>query len=546
MTDQKTHTRGEKAYSAKASAEQSAPEDKTDMSNRPMTGEEYIESIRDRREIYLYGDRVKDVTTHPAFRNSARMTARLYDALHDPKTREVLTCPTDTGSGGYTMRYFRSPHSADELVKDRDAIAAWARLTYGWMGRSPDYKAAFLGTLGANADFYNPFQENARRWYRESQEKVLYWTHAIVHPPVDRNRPPDEVADVFVHVEEERDNGLIISGAKVVATGAAITHMNFIAHQAIALKKREFALVCAIPTDAPGLKLICRPSYATTAAVMGSPFDYPLSSRLDENDTIFILDRVLIPWENVFVYGDLGKASNFFPQSGFLPRAMLHGCTRLAVKLDFLVGLLLKAVNITGSKGFRGVQARLGEVLAWRNMMWALTDSMVHNPDPWIGDAVLPNASAGQAYRWFMTVGYPQVKEIIEQELGSALIYLNSHATDFKNPETRPYLDKYVRGSNGYAAVDRVKVMKLLWDAIGSEFGGRHELYERNHSGNHEAVRIDILTAQEASGLTKTYCCLAEDCLAEYGLDGWTVPDLINPNDVNIIGSFYLQALNHG
>ena len=407
-----------------------------------MTGAEYIESIRDGREIYLYGDRVKDVTTHPAFRNSVRMTARLYDALHDKKTRDVLTCPTDTGNGGYTMRFFRSARSAKDLVADRDAIAAWARLTYGWMGRSPDYKASFLGTLGANADFYAPFQDNARRWYRKSQERVLYWNHAIIHPPVDRNRPPDEVADVFVHVEEERDNGLIVSGAKVVATGSAITHMNFIAHYGIMLKKREYALICTIPMGAPGMKLICRPSYAMTAAVMGSPFDYPLSSRLDENDTIFILDRVLVPWENVFVYGDLDKASAFFPRSGFLPRFTFQGCTRLAVKLDFLAGLLLKALDITGSKDFRGVQARMGEVLAWRNMMWALTNSMAHNPDPWVGDTVLPNANAGLAYRWFMTVGYPRVKEIIEQDLGSGLIYLNSHAADFKNPDIRPYLEK--------------------------------------------------------------------------------------------------------
>ena len=143
-----------------------------------MTGEEYVEGIRDGREVYPYGDRIKDVTTHPAFRNPVRMVARLYDALHDPKNRNVLTCPTDTGSGGYTMRFLRFARSAKELVGDRDAIAAWARLTYGWMGRSPDYKASFLGTLGANADFYDPFQENARRWYRESQEKVAVSVNA--------------------------------------------------------------------------------------------------------------------------------------------------------------------------------------------------------------------------------------------------------------------------------------------------------------------------------------------------------------------------------
>jgi 4-hydroxyphenylacetate 3-monooxygenase len=93
--------------------------------------------------------------------------------------------------------------------------------------------------------------------------------------------------------------------------------MNFIAHHGIMLKKKEYALVCTIPMGTPGMKLICRPSYAMTSAVMGSPFDYPLSSRLDENDTIFILDRVFVPWENVFVYGDVEKAGAFFPRSGF-------------------------------------------------------------------------------------------------------------------------------------------------------------------------------------------------------------------------------------
>ena len=117
---------------------------------RPLTGDEYIESLRDAREIWIYGERVKDVTTHPAFRNAVRMTARLYDALHDPDRAKVLTARTDTGSDGFTHKFFRTPKSVQDLVEDRDAIAEWARLTYGWMGRSPDYKA--LSMLGFALD----------------------------------------------------------------------------------------------------------------------------------------------------------------------------------------------------------------------------------------------------------------------------------------------------------------------------------------------------------------------------------------------------------
>ncbi|MFB8765243.1 4-hydroxyphenylacetate 3-hydroxylase family protein [Nocardiopsis alba] len=494
-------------------------------STRPLTGEEYIDSLRDDREIHLYGERVRDVTAHPAFHNPVRMVARLYDALHDPERGAVLTAPTSSGEG-FTHRFFTPPRTVDDMVADQRSIAEWSRMSYGWMGRSPDYKAAFLGTLGANADYYAPFEDNARRWFREAQEKVLYWNHAIVHPPVDRALPPEQAADVFVHVEKETDAGLVVSGAKVVATGSALTHHNFIAHHGLPIKEKRFALVATIPMNAPGMKLICRPSYGAAATLTGSPFDYPLSSRLDENDTILVLDRTLIPWENVFVYGDLGKAQRFSGESGFFERFTFHGCTRLAVKLEFIAGMLVKALEITGTSDFRGVRARVGEVLAWRNLFWGLSDAAARNPVPWRDGTLLPNPEYGMAYRWFMQIGYPRVREIVQQEVASGLTYVNSSAEDFGDPEIRPYLDRYLRGSNGTDAVTRVKVMKLLWDAVGTEFGGRHELYERNYAGNHENTRTELFTAQTVNGRIDEYKAFVETCLDEYDLDGWTVPDL--------------------
>jgi two-component FAD-dependent monooxygenase len=498
----------------------------------PLTGSEYIESLKDGREIYLYGERVRDVTRHPAFANPVRMIARLYDSLHDQKERNTIVAATDTGSDGFTHRFFTTPRSAEDLVADQQAIAAWARMSYGWLGRSPDYKASFLGTLGANAEFYEPFDANARRWYAESQEKVLYWNHAIVQPPVDRNRPADEVEDVFVHAEKETDAGLIVSGAKVVATGSALTHYNFIAHYGLPVKKRQFALVATIPMNAHGMKLICRPSYGAMAAATASPFDYPLSSRFDENDTILVLDKVFIPWENVFIYGSFSKVRLFGERSGFLERSSFHSCTRLAVKLEFIAGLLAKALEITGTKDFRGVQTRLAEVLAWRNLFWALSDAAARNPVQWRNGAVLPNTQYMMAYRWFIQLGYPRIREIVLQDVASGLIYANSAAEDFKNPEIRPYLDRFVRSSDGTDAVERIKLMKLLWDAVGTEFGGRHELYERNSQGNHENIRLELLFSQYSSGLLDGYKAFADACMSEYDLDGWTVSDLVSFDDL--------------
>jgi 4-hydroxyphenylacetate 3-monooxygenase len=501
----------------------------------PMTGNEYLESVRDGREIWIYGERVDDVTTHPAFRNSARMLARLYDALHDPARKAVLTCPTDTGNGGFTHPFFRAPRTIEDLVASRDAIAAWQRMAYGWMGRSPDYKASFLGMLAATAADYAPFEDNARRWYRKAQERVLHLNHALIHPPVDRDRPPDEVEDVYVKVERETDAGLVISGAKVVATGSALTNYTFVAHYGAPVTKKEFSVVFLAPMSARGVKLIARPSYEMSAGVMGSPFDYPLSSRFDENDSILILDKVLVPWEDVLIYGDPAKSNGFLVRSGFTHRYPLHGCTRLAVKLDFIAGLLLKAVEATGSAGQQSVRVSVGEVLNWRNLFWALSEAMARTPGPTVHGTPVPDANHGMAYRMLATIAYPRVKEIIQQVVASGLVYVNSHAVDFDTPELRPYLDRYIRGSNGMVAVDRVKLMKLLWDAVGTEFAGRHELYERNYAGNHEIIRLQALIAAEATGQAQQYRGFAEQCMSEYDLHGWTVPDLINPDDINVI-----------
>jgi 4-hydroxyphenylacetate 3-monooxygenase len=499
---------------------------------RPYTGAEYLASLRDGRAVYIDGERVDDVTAHPAFRNAARSIARLYDALHDPKTKDILTCPTDTGSGGYTHRYFRVARSRDDLVAAQAAIAGWSRLTYGWMGRTPDYKAAYTNTLGGNPDYYGPYADNARAWYRRAQQTVPYMNHAIVNPPIDRHKPAEAVKDVYVSVDRETDGGIIVSGAKVVATAAALTHYNFMGQSSkTATEDLDMSLMFLVPINAPGLKLVSRVSYERAAHAHGAPFDYPLSSRFDENDAIFVLDKVFVPWEDVMIYRDPERILTFYPRSGFMNGFLFQGCTRFAVKLDFLAGLLAKALHASGQDDARGNQVLLGEVIAWRNLFWALSDAMANNPDPWRDGAVLPELKAAIAYRVFAPDCYPRVKDIIERTATSSLIYLPSSVKDFANPETRPVLDRYVRGSHGMDALERVKTLKLLWDAIGSEFGSRHELYERNYAGGWEDIRAQALTGAERSGELKAMQDLVDQCMADYDEHGWTGGPWLNPDE---------------
>src|SRR5438094_4405906 len=364
------------------------PAPKSPVVDELMSGVEYLDSLRDARAVYLYVERLDDVTTHTGFRNSARSTAGLDEPLRVPAARDLMT--TVARQGIRTHRFFAPAYSAEELLAARDAIAAWARLTYGFMGRTPDYKAAFMATLGANPEFYAPFDNNARQWYRRYASKALFLNHVLINPPVDRMKPVHEIKDVFLHVVRETDRGAIVSGAKMLATGSALTNATFVAQNSATTlqqgKAEDFALVFIAPMDTPGTKLLCRPSYEQSAR---SPFDQPLSSRFDENDAVLIFDGALIPWENFLVYRNVERANSFFPESGFFNRYNLHGGTRLAVKLDLMTGVLARGLAINGTDGFRGVQAALGDVIAWRTLMWAMTTALASDPQLGPGGSVV-------------------------------------------------------------------------------------------------------------------------------------------------------------
>ncbi|KKB36924.1 4-hydroxyphenylacetate 3-hydroxylase family protein [Bacillus thermotolerans] len=489
-----------------------------------LTGQQYLESLKDGREVYLNGEKINDVTKHPAYRNSARSIARMYDALHDPEMGKVLTAETEYGDR--THKFFRTPNSARDLLESRDAIAQWAKLSYGFMGRTPDYKASFTGQLDALSEYYQGFEGNAKAWYKKATKDVPFINHTIINPQVDRSKPLHENKDVFVRAVDERDNGIIVSGAKMVGTAAALTHYNFVSNYGptdLGDGDQSHALIFFVPMNAPGVKMISRQSYELQASVTGSPYDYPLSSRFDENDAVIVLDNVFIPWEDVLAYKNTDITNGFLMETGFVNRFTFHGCTRFAVKLDFMAGLLLKATEAAGTKQFRGVQANIGEVLALRNMFWGLSTAMATEPEFGQNGVAIPNGFYANSYRVLAPMTWVRVKNIFEQVVAGGLIQLPSSANDFLNDDLRPYLDKYYRGS-GINAEDRVKLMKMIWDAIGTEFGGRHELYEVNYAGNHENIRLEALKHADAVGASDNLKSFVNTALADYDLHGWTNP----------------------
>jgi 4-hydroxyphenylacetate 3-monooxygenase len=488
-----------------------------------LTGEAYLDSLRDGRVVWYDGERVTDVTTHVAFSNAARQVARLYDALHDPATRDRLT--TVDRLGHRTHTFFAPAYSAEDLRAGRDAIELWQRMTYGWMGRTPDYKASFMAQLAEGHDYYGEYGANALDWYRRSASRVLFMNHVLIDPPVDRSRPRTDVRDVYVSVDRDDDRGIYVSGAKMVATGSALTHATFVAvNSGIAARMEpgrddDMALVFIVDMDTPGMKLVCRPSYEAAAR---HPFEAPLASRFDENDAVVVLDETFVPWENVLVYRDVEACKGFYAASGFFNRYNLQSATRLSVKLEFAAGLLMQGTAASGTAGFRGVQAAVGELVAMRELVWSLTTAMVTDPEPGIGASVVPRLLTAAASRVYCTNAWDRVREIFETTLAGAPVYTVSSPRDLLDPELRPTIDRYFRGT-GLDAEARLQLFKLIWDALYSEFAGRHALYERNYAGNQDQQRIDALAWAEARGDAARYRGLVDQCLSDYDLRGWVV-----------------------
>jgi 4-hydroxyphenylacetate 3-monooxygenase len=154
---------------------------------------------------------------------------------------------------------------------------------------------------------------------------------------------------------------------------------------------------------------------------------------------------------------------------------------------------------------------------------------MANNPQSWNGNAVLPDLAAAHAYRVFGPESWPRIKDIVQKTVTSALIYLPSSTKDFANPAIDEQLRRYVRGSHDIGHVERIKIMKLLWDCVGTEFAGRHELYERNYSGGWEDIRAQVLTGAQRSGGLREMEAMVEQCMAEYDTNGWTDPTWTNP-----------------
>jgi 4-hydroxyphenylacetate 3-monooxygenase len=389
------------------------------------------------------------------------------------------------------------------------------------MGRTPDYKASmWAGFASAPALFAEGgerYADNVVNHYKYLRDNDLFQSHTIVNPQINRLAAASEQEEdyLYVGVVDERDDGFVVRGAKMIGTGAVLGDEIMVGTiEPLGKNDDAYAISFSVPLTAKGVKVVSRHSYELGAK---SVFDYPFSKRLDENDALLVYDNVFVPWEKAFVYRNVGLSyRQWWDTPGFI-HMVTQGAIRFWTKLEFLTGIAIKIAKANNSIGLPPVQASLGKLAAWTNAVKGIVLGAEANYELVPGGldgVVQPNREMTHAYRSLGPIIYPSFVEELKTLGGGGLIQLPSSYRDLLEPEIADVVKRYVR-SPGHPAEERVKLFKLAWDVLGSEFAGRHDQYERFYLG---AAHVALPAGFRESN-TEVYEGLARDALAGYTLE---------------------------
>lgn len=449
------------------------------------TGSQHITSLKDGRQVYVDGALAGDVTECTAFRRAIGTVGALYDFQARPENLDLMTFALPESAGERASRIWQLPRGYQDLVERRRALESWAELHGGFLGRAPDHVASCLAGMYMGIDAFRAHDEARASaladYFHFARGNDLYLTYVIINPQADRSRSAGEQQDPFLTagVVDQDGSGLTIRGAKMLATGGVMANEVLVTCiQPLRAGEERYAVTFAVPMNARGLKILSRKSYEAGAP---SVFDNPLASRFDENDAVLYFDDVKVEWPRVFVNQDVAMCQKQFHATPAHVYQNYQSQIRLMVKMRFLVGIARRIAETNGIIGFPQVHETLGALAAKNTMVDALVHAM-EVKGSMRGGYFIPDAHTLYAAQVLTQELYGQVITVLRELAGGGLIMLPSSVHDFANPELAGLIDK-TQQSPTCSSEGRVKLFKLAWDAVGSEFASRHTQYEMFYAG---------------------------------------------------------------
>ncbi|HVA23536.1 MAG TPA: 4-hydroxyphenylacetate 3-hydroxylase N-terminal domain-containing protein [Chloroflexota bacterium] len=460
-----------------------------------MTGARYVESLRDGREVWIDGKRIDDVTTHPAFRDMIRALADVYDKQNG-EYRDEMTY-VDAESGVRTSLSWLIPKTHADSARKRRNSQLWNMLTWGQLGRSPDVLAPYVTNLVPRQEqfssFKNPhcdFGENVVNYYRYCRDNDLFLTHALGDPQVDRSTQPQnerratpEDEEIALHVVEETDQGVIVSGGKQLSTAAVHSNETYVSLSATFFARNDprFVIAFSIPTNSKGLKILAREPVGRWFGSWGHPFQ-----ALDEQDCMLFFERVLVPWDRVFfIYESPARMMGIAgPGGADINFAGWANLERALFRFRLMTAVATMVAEAIGVIEFREVASKLGEMAANCEMLRLVMEGIEHSERRQAGMG--PVAVWMSQTTWRMT-------ELLREICGSGIVMQPSE-NDLASPELRPYLEQFMRGKD-VDVESKSRLFRVAHDLAMSSFGMRQDIYEFWHAGDPSRNRINLLRA---------------------------------------------------
>ncbi len=475
------------------------------------TGDEYRASIRDGREVWMNGEWVDDVPTHPAFRPIVDVRARIYDLAHEDRTQQVMTY-RDTATGEPLAIGSKLPRSPDDWHAKRRAVDAVLDDIGGIVTRVGDETVGEMWSLYDGQDVLNEvdprFSANIRTHVERSVRDDPFHVSANTDPKGDRSkRPQDQDPDMLLHVVRETDSGIVVRGAKY-ETAAAYANQAFVKPTIANWGNDElsdYAVGFIVGMGAPGIRHICRTGFAGRAPAE----DYPLANRFDEIDTLVVFDDVEVPWEDVLFYRHTRAAAYI--------RATLHRYSAFAfvqrsLRLaDLLIGAALFNARQTGLENQQAVQEKLATLACYREGINAHLTAAIATAEPSPGGLLMPNQSLLYTGRVLASSQLPAMMHLA-RELCGGQICVTPDAASFRHPVTGPWLEKFYTVNDDWIAEDRRRLLAFARDLVNSDYAGHRLTFQlfaqsppfANLAGVYRSFDWDgpLAAVQKAAGLS--------------------------------------------
>ncbi|WP_241608167.1 4-hydroxyphenylacetate 3-hydroxylase family protein [Rosenbergiella epipactidis] len=449
-----------------------------------MLQEQYLRRLAIPRQVYIDSNLISDVSKEPAFKGAIDNILQYY---HLQETQPEKFTYEENGNSYHISTL--APSTISDLRKKRKSYKAVADLSFGMLGRTPDFMNCALSVMAKNSHVlgngeFADYSENAVNYYEKCRNNHLFIGHGAINPQIDRGIPLGAQKNNFcgVRVVSYDSQGMIVSGAKMIVTLAPVADELLIFNMpGLVSGDEDFAIAFAVPVTAKGVKLICRkplqhPDY--------NLFDHPVSNLFDESDSYMVFENVFIPWNDVFVFRDVEKSNAFYDKTRIRNHNGHQGIVRGLAKAEFLTGVAIEIAEKLGLSGFLNVREQLGEMTSCLELVRGAI--LLSEEDATHENGLLnPSIHAIQAVRYHFPKWYQRMVNIIQSLAAGSMLAVPHHG-DFVNENSSAISESLQTSS--LSSVERCFLLNLAWDISGDGFGQRQMVYEKYHAG--DPIRI--------------------------------------------------------